>query len=83
MGRVFTAQHETTRMGTTMPEFSDAQIESAITSALAKQDINAVPGLITLLALQNPHRADMIRQTILYGLSIAANTQPSEPEPTE
>lgn len=55
-----------------MPEFSDSQIEAAIQSALAKQDVDAVPGLLTLLALQNPSRADMIRQTILYGLSIAS-----------
>lgn len=55
----------------TVHEFTPAQIEAGIHSALAKQDIDAVPGLIALLALQDPHRADMIRQTILYGLSVA------------
>ncbi|WP_341945669.1 hypothetical protein [Microbacterium sp. LWH11-1.2] len=55
-----------------MSEFTDAQIERGIHLALEKQDINAIPGLIRLLALQNPSRADMVRQTILYGLDIAA-----------
>lgn len=55
-----------------MPEYTDEQIEAAIRSALAKQDIDAVPGLIALLALQNPHRAEEVRQTILFGLRIAS-----------
>lgn len=54
-----------------MSEFTDAQIERGITLALKRQDIDVIPGLITLLALQNPRRADTIRQTILYGLDIA------------
>lgn len=55
-----------------MPEFTDDQIERGIRLALGKQDIKAVPGLIALLAIQNPRRADMVRQTILYGLDLAA-----------
>jgi len=58
-----------------MPEFTDAQIEQGIHRALAKQDIHAVPGLIALLALQNPHRAEEVRQTILFGLSLAAKRE--------
>jgi len=58
-----------------MPEYTDAQIERAIRLALEKQDVNAIPGLIRLLALQNPRRADMVRQTILYGLNIAASRE--------
>lgn len=55
-----------------MPEFTDDQIERGVHLALEKQDIKAIPGLIALLALQNPRRADMVRQTILYGLDLAA-----------
>lgn len=55
-----------------MPEFTDDQIERGIRLAIEKRGINAIPGLITLLALQNPRRADIVRQTILYGLDLAA-----------
>lgn len=58
-----------------MSEFTDAQIERGIHLALEKQDIHAIPALITLLAMQNPRRADMIRQTILYGLDIASKKE--------
>lgn len=54
-----------------MSEFTDEQIERGIRLALQKQNVEAIPGLITLLAIQNPHRADVVRQTILYGLDIA------------
>lgn len=55
-----------------MPEFTDDQIERGIRLALERQDVKAIPGLITLLAIQNPRRADAVRQTILYGLDLAA-----------
>lgn len=54
------------------PTYTDEQIERGIHLALEKQDVEAVPSLIALLALQNPHKADQIRQTILKGLRIAA-----------
>jgi hypothetical protein len=50
------------------PEYSEDQIVSGIESALRKHDVHAIPGLIALLALQNPRRAE----TILFGLRIAA-----------
>lgn len=52
-------------------EYTDDQIVTAIESALRKRDVEAIPGLIALLALQNPDRAETIRQTILFGLSLA------------
>jgi hypothetical protein len=55
-----------------MSAYTDDQIVTGIEKALGKQDVNAIPGLIALLALQNPERAESIRQTILLGLSIAA-----------
>lgn len=57
-----------------MPEFTDEQIERGIHHALMGQDIEVIPGLIALLALQNPKRADEIRTTILLGLAIASRT---------
>lgn len=57
-----------------MPErYTDAQIESAIESALAKQNVAVIPGLIAVLAMQNPERADVVRRTILLGLSVATS----------
>ena len=55
-----------------MSTYTDEQIESGILRALKAQDINAIPGMIALLALQNPARAEAVRQTILLGLSIAS-----------
>ena len=57
---------------TAEPQYTDEQIETAIRLALTKQAVEAIPGLITLLALQNPKRAEQVRQTILSGLLIAA-----------
>lgn len=54
------------------PEYTDEQIEEAIALALHKQDVKAVPGLLALLALQNPERADYLRNLMLFGLSVAA-----------
>ncbi len=54
-------------------EFTDEQIEQGIASALAEQNIAVVPSLIALLAAQNPERAELVRQTILLGLSLATN----------
>ena len=53
--------------------YTDDQIQAAITKALKAQDVKAIPGLIALLALQNPTLAEQIRQMILMGLSIATN----------
>ncbi len=64
-----------------MSEYTDDQIETAIMSALQKHDNEAVVGLLMLLALQNPHRAEIIRDTILLGLALAAdNTNVSRPQ---
>lgn len=59
-----------------MSDYTDAQIETAIARALEKQDVKAVPGLIALLAPQNPERAEHLRQLILVGLSIASKGAP-------
>lgn len=54
--------------------YTDEQIEQGIHKALQAQNVQAVAGLIALLALQNPQRADQLRQTILYGLSLATTS---------
>lgn len=59
-------------------KYTDAQIEGGIRLALSRQDVKAIPGLIALLALQNPDRAEAIRQTILFGLSLAAASSKNE-----
>lgn len=55
-----------------MSTYTDAQIEDAITAALREHDVEAVAGLIAVLALQNPNRAEEIRQTLLAGARLAA-----------
>jgi hypothetical protein len=62
----------------TNQRYTDAQIEKGIHDALQAQNVEAVASLIALLALQNPHRADAIRRTILHGLSIAQSTVPED-----
>lgn len=63
-------------------EFTPDQIAEGIRRALAKHDVKAVNGLIALLALQDPHRAEAIRQTILVGLRVTSASQPTEQEPS-
>lgn len=52
-------------------EYTPAEIERAIESALRQQKVEAIPGLIALLALQDPARAESVRQMILAGLRVA------------
>ena len=54
-----------------MNEYTDAQIETAIIKALAAQNVEAVASLLTLLALQNPHRAEVLRDLMLVGAQVA------------
>lgn len=52
-------------------EFTPDQIVDAIVHALHEHDVKAVPGLIKLLALQDPRRAQDVLDTIKAGLAIA------------
>lgn len=54
-----------------MPEFTDEQIVEGIRAALRAADVEAVGGLLTLLALQNPRRAEEVRKLMLAGIKIA------------
>jgi hypothetical protein len=63
------------------PKYTDDQIVSVITKALREQNVKAIPGLIAVLALQNPERAEGIRRVILVGLDIAASTEPANTVP--
>lgn len=49
-----------------MPEFTDDQIETAIADAIRDGDFEAVPGLLKLLALQNPAHAQQIYDAIVH-----------------
>lgn len=53
-------------------EYTDAEIQRAILVAVSRNDMQVVPGLITLLALQNPSRAETVRQTMLLGLELTS-----------
>jgi hypothetical protein len=52
-------------------EFSVEDIEKGIHHALRAQDVQAIPGLLKLMALQDPERAEELRQTMLLGVTIA------------
>jgi hypothetical protein len=55
------------------PEFTAAQIEAGIVEALAQGDLEVVPGMIKLLAAQDPHRARLVMDTIERGLGLAGD----------
>ena len=48
-------------------EFTDEQISEAIAKAIGERDFEAVPGLIKLLALQNPSLAQEVYDLITKG----------------
>jgi hypothetical protein len=53
-----------------MTTYTDAQIIAAVGAAIRADDIQAVPGLIALLALQNPREAELLRGSILDALAV-------------
>jgi len=61
---------ETTPRSDQTPKYTDEQIEAGVLEALVERNFEAVGGLIAMLALQNPRRADDVRRTILYGLKV-------------
>jgi hypothetical protein len=55
-----------------MPEFTDEQILTTIGSALRKRDIEAIPGLLAVLTVQNPRLAETVRDGILIAAKAAS-----------
>lgn len=53
-------------------ELTPDQIVDAIIGALRDREFHIVPGLLRLLATQDPHRAERLLDTMLGGLEIAA-----------
>lgn len=60
----------------TTHEFTSDQITESIANAIRDRDLEVVPGLIRLLALQDPGRAQLILDTVELARIIAAASQP-------
>lgn len=52
-------------------EWTTAQIEAMLPQAVGKADMKAIEGLIMLLALKDPHRAQEVMDTLKVGLMLA------------
>lgn len=52
-------------------EFSDEQILETVADAIANRDLEVVPGLLTVLALQNPALAQRTLDAIKAALAVA------------
>lgn len=57
-------------MSTPRPSYTPAEIEEGIRRALSEGAVAVVPGLLRLLALQSPRRAEVLLETIELGLAI-------------
>lgn len=64
-------------------EYTAAQYTEAIRRALAKGNVEAVRGLLILMAHEHPREAEELRQTILLGIAIADTESPQEGTTTE
>lgn len=55
----------------TAPEFTVAQIEEAVRQAIKDRELEVIPGLITLMARQDPERALVLFDTLKLGIDVA------------
>lgn len=60
----------------TVHEYTPDQITETIANAIRDREFDVVPGLIRLLALQDPGRAQEVLDTIQAGQIIAKAAQP-------
>lgn len=60
-------------------EFTPDQIVAGITSALHEGDVTVVPGLIRLLAVKDPHRAQAVLDTIELGIAMSRTAEGEQP----
>lgn len=51
-------------------EWTAEQIEDAVGRAIANHDFEAVVPLVKLLATKDPHRAELVLETIQLGIAI-------------
>lgn len=68
-----------------MPEhrrFTTDEIEAGIAGAIAAGDFEVVPGLIQLLAVRNPERAQTVLDTIELGIEISKRSALDEEAPS-
>jgi len=61
----------------TKPEFTADQIADGIHAALADGHVDVVPGLLKMLAVQDPIRATQLLNTIEAGLTLARDPEAS------
>lgn len=83
----------TTDEASATPEFTVDQIEAGIVLALRRGDFSVIPSLVTLIAVQDPARAqlvlDALRGRITLTLTAEAAvdaeeaSRPSRPNPTD
>lgn len=57
-------------MSTPKHSYTPAEIEEGIHRALSEGAVAVVPGLLRLLALQSPRRAEVLLETIERGLAM-------------
>lgn len=60
-------------------EFTPDQIVQGIESALHDHEVAVVPGLIRLLAVQDPARAEALLDTIELGIAISRAAEGAQP----
>lgn len=60
----------------TAHEFTSDQISETIATAIRDRDLHVVPGLIRLLALQDPGRAQEVLDTVELARVLAKAEQP-------
>lgn len=53
-----------------LPDFTADQLEGGIRNAIAARDFKAVEEFLTLLAVKDPHRAQLVYDTLKLGVAI-------------
>ena len=54
-----------------MPEFTSAQILDGINHAIKARDFEVIPSLLRLLAVQDPHAAQAVLDTVSLGEALS------------
>jgi hypothetical protein len=76
--RLRTVEHLGRRPAVTRHDFTADEIADAVAKAIHDHEFTVIPGLIRLLALNDPQRAQDILDTIELGLAIGAAHEPKE-----
>jgi hypothetical protein len=64
-----------------LPDYTPAQLEAGISNALTARDFKAVEAFLTLLALKDPHRAQVVYDTLKLGVAIGRERDAAQSPP--